>query len=269
MKRRRGSQPEHNISTPSPDVDEFFDRALTPDAIESLLSAMDNTPSERVRFDETQSMLDDLRAPVQAPDLSGEVLAAVGDRRGWLSTGQRRLVFAGRLATAACLLLVVVGMLVMRRHSPEAFNASQIGGPVSEMVETSGAHASAGLQVIGERIRSIEMRIEPAVEMAAMSASSCDSPCARRSVVNDAPQDYSLPLSPGVGQWLSANNSGRVMIVMHRSPHGAPQCAEDASINRWMIAPQSKQRLNSYSASAVGGAKLLNVTDWTVLNSRE
>jgi len=272
VKRRRGSQPDNqNASTPHPSVDAYFDRELTPDSIESLLGSLDRSPGQRQQFDDTQSLLDDLRTPMAAPDVSGRILGEVGDRRGWLSTGQRRLVSGGRLATAACLLLVVTGLLVVRRNNPEVFRAADNTGPVSEIVDAGGSEAGAGFRAIGEGLRSIEIRCQSTVAMAADSASSCQSRCGMSRMAAAAnQQDFSMPISPGVGQWLGAGNVKVVFAVSIGGalPSGAPMGRDDASINCWMIDPDRNKRLPSYEATSASGPRLIDVADWTAIGDR-
>ena len=274
MKRPQGSQPNNpDASTPQsgplPSVDAYFDRELTPDSIESLLTSLRRSRAERRKFDDTQSMLDDLRTPIQAPDVTAGILGEVGDRRGWLSSGQRRLVFAGRLATAACLLLVVTGLLVIRRNNPEAFRTADATGPVSEVVEAGGSEAGAGLRAISDGLRTLERRCEPAVAMAASSVSTCQSACnGNARYTASASQDYSMPLSPGVGQWLSASNVRVVVVVSNGAGSAARSAGRDASINRWLIIPDQGNRLPSYDATAVASPRLINAADWTALSDR-
>ena len=270
MKRPRDSQSDNtNASTPHPCVDAYFDRELTPDSIESLLSSLKRSRSQRRQFDDTQSMLDDLRTPIKSPDASRQIIGEVGDRRGWLSFGQRRMVFVGRLATAACLLLVVTGLLLVRRSNPEAFRAVDKAGPVSEIVQASGTEAGAGIRAICDGLRSIERRCEPTVALAAISVSSCESACGkRRRIVATVKQDFSMPLSPGVGQWLSPSNVKVVFVVSRGVRHNGRHMGHDASINRWMIAPDRNDRLPSYEATSVRGPRLINVADWTTLGGQ-
>jgi len=270
VKRRRGSQPDNPDQSPQqPSVDAFFDRELTPDSIESLLDSMRQSRAQKRQFDDTQSMLDDLRTPVEAPDFSGKVLGELSDRRGWLSTGQRRMVFAGRLATAACLLLVVTGLLLVRRDNPEAFQGAQVAGPVTEVVEATGAETTARFRSISEGLRSIESSCQPAIEMAATSVSSCESACRKsRLVTVSASQDYSTPISPGVSQWLTPGNVKVVVVVSNSSHHHAPRRGQYATFNRWMITPDQGGRLPSYEATSISSPPVMQVADWTAIADR-
>ncbi len=271
MKRRRGSQPDNPDQSPQqPSVDAFFDRELNPDSIESLLNSMRTSRAQKQQFDDTQSMLDDLRSPVDAPDLSGKVLGELAERRGWLSTGQRRMVFAGRLATAACLLLVVTGLLLVRRDNPEAFQSTQVAGPVTEVVEATGAETTARFRSISEGLRSIESSCLPAVQMAATSVSSRESACGHpRTITASVRQDYSAPLSPGVSSWLTAGNVEIVVVVSNSAQRTTvSRSGQYHSINHWMIAPENGPRLPSYEATSISSPSVINVANWTAIADR-
>ncbi|MCB9847667.1 MAG: hypothetical protein H6814_04565 [Phycisphaeraceae bacterium] len=274
MKRRKGTRSENPMdvgagSKPRPSVDAYFDRELCPDTIESLLDSMRRSRTERQRFDDTQSMLDDLRAPIDAPDVSCRILGEVGERRGWLTTGQRRMVFVGRLATAACLLLVVSGLLLVRRNNPQAFRAADATGPVSGVVAATGSEAEAGIRAIGDQLRTFERICEPAVADAASSVTSCDSLCGKvRAVTVSAPQDFSMPLSPGLGEWLGAGNVKVVVVVSRTAPGDLAPAGADETINQWMIAPGQSFRLPSYDAPMATGPRQMNVADWTTSAGR-
>lgn len=271
MKRPQGPQPSNpNDSSPPggqhPSIDAYFDRELTPDSIESLLASLRRSRSERRKFDDTQSMLDDLRTPIEAPDTTARILGAVGERRGWLTSGQRRFVFAGRLATAACLLLVVTGLLVVRRNSPEVFRAANTTGPVGQLVEAGGSEAGAGLRAISDGLRTIELRCKPAVAMAASSVSTCNKSNARFTA--QTAQDYSMPISPGVGQWLSTSNVSVVVVVSNGSRSGVRFTGNGSSNNPWLLTPDRSNRLPSFDATPATGPRLINVADWTTLSDR-
>lgn len=271
MKRPQGPQPS-NPNDPSlpgeqhPSIDAYFDRELTPDSIESLLASLRRSRSQRRKFDDTQSMLDNLRTPIEAPDTTARILDAVGERRGWLTPGQRRLVLAGRLATAACLLLVVTGLLVLRRSNPEVIRGANASGPVGQVVEAGGAEAGAGLRAISDGLRTIELRCTPAVTMAASSVSTCSKSGAR--LTASVSQDYSMPISPGLGQWLSTSNVSVVVIVSNGSHRGVRHSGNGSSINPWLLTPDCPNRLPSFDATPTTGPRLINVADWTNLSDR-
>jgi len=263
------SQPD-NPNDSTPNVDSYFDRELTPESIESLFDSMNQSRAQRDQFDDTQSMLDDLRNPVEAPDFSGQVLGEVGQRRGWLSSKGRRMVFVGRLATAACLLLVVSGLLLVRRNNPEAFQPATTSGPVSEFVEASGVEAGASMRALSEGLLSIEEKCQPTVKRATISVSVCETRCgkSRTRVQASARQDFSTPLSPGLGDWLSAGNVELTIVVSSFASHQTAGPGHDTPINNWLIAPERSDRLPSFEASSVGGPRLINVADWTATGSQ-
>lgn len=157
MGLRRRSHPDASVAarsnalgmTAQEAVDALLDREIAPaDLPEAMaLIASDRAASERL--ERMRSMFDDLRAPAHAPDVSGRVLSEVGARRRWLTPGLQRVVSAGRLALAACLLAAVAATLMAERVHPDAM---LFGGPqptpLASVVDAGRQEAAIGIQQV-------------------------------------------------------------------------------------------------------------------------
>jgi len=97
----------------------------------------------RARLHDIQNVMDSLREPVEAPDLTNAILGRVHDERPFLSPGVRSLLWVGR-AMAACVAVgAVLGIVLTRRHAPETVRViSARPAPLSELADTFGAEAS-------------------------------------------------------------------------------------------------------------------------------
>jgi hypothetical protein len=98
----------------------------------------------RARLHDIQNVMDSLREPVEAPDLTDAILGRVHDERPFLSPGVRRLLWVGR-AMAACVAAgAVFGIVMTRRHAPETVRMVSVvrPAPLSAVVDSLGAEAS-------------------------------------------------------------------------------------------------------------------------------
>jgi len=115
----------------------FFDKELGADESGDLFKGLRKSPKKAREFAATRRMVEDLRAPVHAPDLTRDILAAVHQRRPWLRDRDVWGVRLGRLGLVAALLLVLGGVLLQRRATPDApvWNAGP--APLTELVRSS------------------------------------------------------------------------------------------------------------------------------------
>ncbi|MFG0275158.1 MAG: hypothetical protein ACF8QF_08875 [Phycisphaerales bacterium] len=136
--------------TPDEAVDALLDREIAPADLPTALALIASDPAASARLERMRSMFDDLRAPVEAPDLSRRVLGEVGRRRRWMTPGLQHVVTAGRLALAASLLATVATTLVLERMHPDA---AVFGGPeatpLASVVDAGRQEARLGLEQVG------------------------------------------------------------------------------------------------------------------------
>jgi len=158
MFRRDRSNPDLRLTgeprslgmTPDEAVDALLDREIAPAELPEALALIAGDPEASARLEAMRSMFDELRAPVEAPDLSDRILGDVGRRRRWLTPGLQRVVTVGRVAIAACVLAAIGATLAVERANP---NAAIFGGPeptpLTSVVDATRHEASIGLRQVG------------------------------------------------------------------------------------------------------------------------
>ncbi|TVQ33679.1 MAG: hypothetical protein EA376_01485 [Phycisphaeraceae bacterium] len=127
-------------------IDAYLDRELPPERSAELFKTLRSNRQAADRFDSMQKLVDDLRRPVEAPDLTASILSEVGRRRGWLPEPMRRAVTFGRLSAAACFLLLLGGLFVVDRIAPDSTPFPTGPEPITNLVSTGRAEAAAGIQ---------------------------------------------------------------------------------------------------------------------------
>jgi hypothetical protein len=136
--------------TPDEAVDALLDREIAPADLPAALALIASDAAASARLERMRSMFDDLRAPVEAPDVSRRVLGEVGRRRRWMTPGLQRVVTTGRVALAASVLATVATTLVLERMHP---NAAVFGGPeatpLASVVDAGRQEARMGLEQVG------------------------------------------------------------------------------------------------------------------------
>ena len=141
---------DHPERTPAPIpqelVDTFFDRELDEGSREKFFGMLRGDLSRCAEVARTQRMISMLREPVEAPDLTDRIMARVARRRGFLPERVRRMVTAGRLIAAACVLAAVLGLAAARRMAPDAFRLTPVPRPLSDVIASSKADAASGVQ---------------------------------------------------------------------------------------------------------------------------
>ncbi|MEK6704024.1 MAG: hypothetical protein AABZ53_17340, partial [Planctomycetota bacterium] len=85
----------------------------------------------------TEEMISDLKRPLKGPDLSARILAAVDDRKPFVTGQARRIVTVGRLAAAASILLLLTGAVLVERMRPGTIELTPRPTPVSGLVDAS------------------------------------------------------------------------------------------------------------------------------------
>lgn len=119
-------------------LDAFFDKELSVDDSSDLFKGLRTSPKKAREFASTRRFVEELRRPVDAPDLTRDILAKVHAKRPWLRDRDVWGVRLGRLGLVAMLLLVLGGVLLQRRATPDApvWNAGP--APLTDLVRSSG-----------------------------------------------------------------------------------------------------------------------------------
>jgi hypothetical protein len=122
-------------------VDAFFDRELTEGARDRLFSQLRSDLPRCADVAQTQRIISMLREPVEAPDVSGRVLAELSRRRRFLPERLRRMVTTGRLVAAGVGLAAVLTVAVIDRLSPGTLRLTVEPRPVGGVVASSSEEA--------------------------------------------------------------------------------------------------------------------------------
>lgn len=177
-----GDLPENPAPVPSdhdagsmhiPDhvVDRFFDRELTRSEATGLFESFRADPDAARRFVQTQRMLDALREPVRAPDLSRSILAKVDRRTPLLTRRGVRHLRLGRGAAAAALVALIAGAFVMQRLNPRIVEiASDEPRPLASLRSTMSLDAADAVNTLQQSAQAIEFTAARAVAPAQISA---------------------------------------------------------------------------------------------------
>lgn len=161
MSDRRPAHPDDRRgpsgSGPDRDYTEFGFKGL--DRFDELHEALDGTLDRsdvrfRSRFmgdrrfreelSAMESMLAPLSKPARGPDLSARILARVGQQKSFVPRRVLRLVSAGRLAAAACVLLAVGAAVAVEYARPGTFEFGGSRRAVSMVVEAASADVRSG-----------------------------------------------------------------------------------------------------------------------------
>jgi hypothetical protein len=166
VKTKRVIKCEPSQPIPKELVDAFFDRELDEGSRENFFGILRQDLRTCSSVARTQRMISALREPVEAPDLTDAIMGEVGRQRGFLPLKLRRLVKAGRLAAAACVLMALLAVAALHRSAPETFSLSRSPQPVSRVVTSGAQEAAAGVQQIAGAVDAMKARIgEPAAEL--------------------------------------------------------------------------------------------------------
>ncbi len=144
-------------------IDAYFDGELNAGEKRFVDEAVRQDSLFGDEFARTESMLDDLRKPAGVPDLSASILAEVDRRRGWISSPLRNLVSAGRLAAAACFLVVLAGLYVTERVAPGTLQLSPEEAPLTEVVQASSRQVETHVAGLADVITEMQDRCDTPV----------------------------------------------------------------------------------------------------------
>lgn len=134
-------------------VDMYFDGTISPAARTALDAKLEREPELRREVRATKRVIEKLRAPVGAPDMSDEILRRVAEINGFASAKTRRRVWGARLAVAACLLGVLGTAVTLRTMYPEAPIWASDPAPVSDA--SGGPAAAHGARTITSAVDAI------------------------------------------------------------------------------------------------------------------
>jgi hypothetical protein len=167
MSTPRPPRPDRPKAPPIPQylVDAYFDHELDEGTRERLYRSMLADPRQAGLMQRMQRAIGRLRESVDAPDLTGSIMARVEARRPFLPNRQRRMVSAGRLAAAACVLIAVSGVALTRRWWPGALDLVTRERPVSAVVDAGRADAESGARNLAATLSAVSEHAEPMLDL--------------------------------------------------------------------------------------------------------
>jgi hypothetical protein len=130
-------------------VNQFFDRELDEGSRERFFGMLRGDLARCQEVARTQRIIGMLREPIPAPDLTNRILGTIEERKGFLPIRLRRIVTAGRAVAAACVLVAFLGVALVYRSNPGFFRLTPAPQPLSRVIESGKAEASAGAQNLG------------------------------------------------------------------------------------------------------------------------
>jgi len=152
-------------------VDRFFDREMTRAEASGMFETFRADPDAARRFVQTQRMLDALREPVKAPDLSRQILAEVDRRTPMLTRRGVRHVRLGRVAAAAALVAIIAGAFVAQRFNPGIVEVgSAEPRPLASLRSLVTQDAADAVNTLQQTARAVEFTASRAVTLTASPA---------------------------------------------------------------------------------------------------
>jgi hypothetical protein len=127
-----------------------------------------------------------------APDLTGRVLGAVDERRGWLDGRSRRLVWGGRVLAAAALLGAIGLTLAVRRAAPDLLTPSSTEQALASVVSSGERAATRASEPAARVVEALDGRTPVIVRV---TSTLCAEP------------EVAWRLSGGVGNGLNDNSA--------------------------------------------------------------
>lgn len=114
-------------------IDAAIDGELDPEVQKEIGRALQYDPERRMQFHDTRDAINALRMPVEMPDLCDQVLARANRHRRFIPRKLRAGVRAGRVATAALLLVGLFGVAVAQRAYPRLTSIAATPTPVRDI----------------------------------------------------------------------------------------------------------------------------------------
>lgn len=210
---------------PDEAVDLLLDRQLDPERRRALLQDLSGNAAasqELASLRATVALFDD---PIDTPDMSADILAELERRRAFRPARRRLLIRAGRVAVAACLVLTVGAVALVRQHAP-ALDPTPAPTPISAVVESSHSEL-AGL--IGSTVE-IAGRLASGIQPMVASASSRESYLTAADFRDTGPRT-----GPSIGHGASPEMIARAIPIRFFMDASAPAAATSFDDDRVFI----------------------------------
>jgi hypothetical protein len=154
---------------PDDHVEAFFDRELDPALTRDLLADLKHDPARSEEIARTQRMLSLLRrtpglGEQAEEDLLDAVLDRIERRRRFLPESWRRLVTAGRLATAATVLLAGLAVAVVGRTHPDLLRLTTQPAPMASLIDNARTEVNTSAAIFTYTFETLSGRAMPLMQ---------------------------------------------------------------------------------------------------------
>ena len=126
------------------------------------------------KLHEIQGVINSLREPVQAPDLTDAILSRVEVERPFTDPAERGWIWAGRASVAAGLLLLLGAVFMLHAMSPKSTTWAGRSAPLSAVIDNAEVEVGQGLQTIKAQLASVSNCV-PRVEVPGCRPATVDS----------------------------------------------------------------------------------------------
>jgi hypothetical protein len=138
-------------------VNAFFDREMTEGASDEFFAKLRSNLPRCAEVARMQRAISLLREPIESPDVSDRVLAALARRRRFLPERLRRMVTAGRLIAAGVALAAVLGIAVVDRVAPGFLRLTESPRPVAGVVSRTAEDARQGVAQLAGAVTTVRV----------------------------------------------------------------------------------------------------------------
>jgi hypothetical protein len=140
-------------------LEAFFDHELDPAGREKFFQSIRGDLQRCAEVAKTQRMISMLREPLDSPDLTEDIMGELRARGAFVPARTRRLVWSGRWAAAAALVVGVLGIALAQRYAPDSLRLVPKPKPVSQVISSSSSEAVTGVQKIAGAMNIVSARI--------------------------------------------------------------------------------------------------------------
>lgn len=131
---------ESGNAIPDDLIDAVLNGEISPESTGPIFNALRREPGAMDELDRTEYTIDALKGShTGAPDLSGQILGAVNQRRGLLNRTALKRVWMWRGLAAAAIVLSIAGVFVAERLSPDQGALDTQPSPLFELVGQAAA----------------------------------------------------------------------------------------------------------------------------------
>jgi len=129
-------------------VDRFFDHELDEGSREEFFGMIRGDLARCAEVAKTQRIVSMLREPPRAPDLTHEIMGELRRRRSFIPARARRMIKAGRVAAAACVMLALLCVALTDRYAPGVLRLSSRPAPLSGVIRSGASELAVAVDSV-------------------------------------------------------------------------------------------------------------------------